>query len=255
MVRIISSLKEWSNIRKQQHSLQSLGMIATMGNLHQGHLSLCKKSTQENDLTLVTIYVNPTQFNDAQDLQNYPRTLEQDVELLQNLGGVDYCLVLSDAEIYQDEFSYQVLETQVSKLMEGEFRPGHFTGMLTIVLKLLCGVAPTRAYFGEKDYQQYLLISKMQSAFFIDCEIIPCPIIRETSGLPFSSRNSRLSLNERRIADEFAQIFLQKQQSLAWIKQGILDLGLSIDYIQEYQGRRLVAVRLGQIRLLDNYAI
>lgn len=254
MVRLVSSMAEWKEIR-QTHAHQTIGLVATMGNLHLGHLSLCETSISQNDLTVVTIYVNPTQFNDPKDLQNYPRTLAQDIALLETLEQVDYCLVLSDAEMYQDQFRYQMTETELSQILEGAFRPGHFTGMLSIVLKLLCGIRPTRAYFGEKDYQQFLLIRDMQAAFFLDCTIVSCPIIREASGLPYSSRNSRLTASERQLAEQFAAIFLQKQQSIEKIQESILNLGMSIDYLTEYQGRRLVAVRLGQIRLLDNYAI
>ncbi len=139
--------------------------------------------------------------------------------------------------------------------MEGAFRPGHFTCILSIVLKLLLAVAPQKAYFGEKDYQQYRLIQGMKQAFFMDCEIVPCPTIRELSGLPFSSRNSRLSIEERQLADSFAAVFLQKKNSLDTIKANVLALGIEIDYLQEFEGRRFIAARIGSIRVLDNYAL
>ena len=253
MTMILHSIASWKNIKKQELAGCSIGFIPTMGNLHQGHLSLCQKSALENDITVISIYVNPTQFNDTQDFSQYPRTLAQDMQQLED-AKVDYCLLLSDTEMYADDFNYQVYENQLSQTMEGIHRPGHFTGMLTIVLKLLSGVAPTNAYFGEKDYQQYLLISSMQKAFFIDCEIIACPTIREDSGLPFSSRNRRLSLEDRKLADKFAQVFLHKDVSIEDINQQIQALGIEIDYCQEYLGRRWVAVRIGPIRILDNYA-
>jgi pantoate--beta-alanine ligase len=226
-----------------------------MGNLHQGHLSLCSRSALDNEVTIVTIYVNPQQFNDPQDFSRYPRTIDADKALLNAHGGVDYCLILADAEIYADDYHYQIHERHWSQIMEGQYRPGHFTGMLTIVLKLLLGIGPCSAYFGEKDYQQYLLIQRMQAALFLDCEIIPCPIIREESGLPFSSRNRRLSASERQLADEFAILFLQKHLSLSELKTQIQALGMRIDYCEEHLGRRFIAVRIGQIRLLDNYAL
>ncbi len=253
MTMILHSIASWKNIKKQELAGRSIGFIPTMGNLHQGHLSLCQKSALENDITVISIYVNPTQFNDTQDFSQYPRTLAQDMQQLEH-ASVDYCLLLSDTEMYADDFNYQVYENQLSQTMEGVHRPGHFTGMLTIVLKLLAGVAPTNAYFGEKDYQQYLLISSMQKAFFLDCEVIACPTIREDSGLPFSSRNRRLSLEDRKLADKFAQVFLQKDVSIEDINQQIQALGIEIDYCQEYLGRRWVAVRIGPIRILDNYA-
>ena len=253
MTMILHSIASWKNIKNQELADCRIGFIPTMGNLHQGHLSLCQKSALENDVTVISIYVNPTQFNDTQDFSQYPRTLAQDIQQLED-AKVDYCLVLSDTEMYADDFNYQVSENQLSQTMEGVHRPGHFTGMLTIVLKLLAGVAPTNAYFGEKDYQQYLLISAMQKAFFLDCEVIACPTIREDSGLPFSSRNRRLSLEDRKLADRFAQVFLQQDVSIEEINQQIQALGIEIDYCQEYHGRRWVAVRIGPIRILDNYA-
>ena len=253
MTMILHSIASWKNIKKQELAGRSIGFIPTMGNLHQGHLSLCQKSALENDITVISIYVNPMQFNDTQDFSQYPRTLAQDMQQLED-AKVDYCLLLSDTEMYADDFNYQVCENQLSQTMEGVHRPGHFTGMLTIVLKLLAGVAPTNAYFGEKDYQRYLLISSMQKAFFLDCEVIACPTIREDSGLPFSSRNRRLSLEDRKLADRFAQVFLQKDVSIEDINQQIQALGIEIDYCQEYLGRRWVAVRIGPIRILDNYA-
>jgi pantoate--beta-alanine ligase len=169
--------------------------------------------------------------------------------------GVDYCLILNEAEMYADNYCYQVMENQLANTLEGPIRPGHFSGMLTVVLKLLLGVGAQKAYFGEKDYQQYLLVDGMVKSLFIDCEIIPCPIIREASLLPFSSRNSRLSVVQRQIADAFAQMFNQAHLSLNEIEAQLKTLPLSIDYLVEFKQRRIVAVRIGEIRLLDNYAI
>jgi pantoate--beta-alanine ligase len=254
MPLIFKSFQEWKQFKKAHLSQKSIGFVPTMGNLHRGHLSLCAESQKQNDVTVVSIFVNPTQFNETSDFECYPRTLEADIELLKQ-QNVDYLILPQQEEVYADQFSYQVSEHQIATQLEGEYRPGHFTGMLTIVMKLLMGVGAIRAYFGEKDYQQYLLIKGMVKSFFMDCEIIACPIIREDSLLPFSSRNSRLNVNERIIADTVAKIFNQLSVSLDEIRLELLHLGVEIDYLEERFNRRLMAVRVGAIRLLDNYAI
>ena len=253
-IHIINSIREWKTLHAQALANMSIGFVPTMGNLHQGHLSLCHASLQHHDVTVASIFINPTQFNDLNDLVNYPRTLDADLALLESIG-VDYCLVLSEDEMYQDKFQYRVSEHHFSEMMEGACRPGHFSGVLTIVLKLLLGVSPNRVYMGEKDYQQYLLIDGMVKAFFLDCEIVPCSTVREVSGLPFSSRNSRLSIEEKRLAEKFANCFLQPKLSLGEIQQQIEALGIVIDYLVEDKGRRWIAVRIGAIRILDNYSI
>lgn len=251
---IFKSFSEWKLYKKNQLSEKNIGYVPTMGNLHQGHLSLCAASQKQNDVTVVSIYVNPTQFNDSSDFDCYPRTLKADIELLKQ-QQVDYLILPEQEEVYADQFSYQVSENQIATELEGAFRPGHFTGMLTVVIKLLLGVGAGRAYFGEKDYQQYLLIKGMVKSFFIECEIIACPIIREVSLLPFSSRNSRLSPNDRQTADAVAKIFNQPHASLEDIRLKLLSLGVEIDYLEEQYNRRLMAVKVGTIRLLDNYSI
>lgn len=253
-MKVFESIEVWKAYQKQHLSNQSIGFVPTMGNLHQGHLSLCAKSQAENDVTVVSIFINPTQFNDPADFAAYPQTLTKDIELLEK-QTVDFCICPKVEELYADDYRYQVSENHISCQLEGAFRPGHFTGMLTVVLKLLLGIAPKRAYFGEKDYQQYLLVRDMVKSFFIDCEIIACPIIREPSGLPFSSRNSRLSADERAIAEEVARIFNHPNITLSQIEEQLLQLGVEIDYLAEHWHRRLMAVRVGNIRLLDNYSI
>lgn len=253
-IKVVHTLREWKQIQSEELRTLSIGFVPTMGNLHQGHISLCHASLQNHDRTVVSIFVNPTQFNDIHDLEKYPRTLDADLALLE-LNGIDYCLVLSEDELYHDDFQYRVTEHDFSQNMEGAFRPGHFTGVLTIVLKLLLGVSPQKVYMGEKDYQQYLLIDGMVKAFFLNCEIVPCQTIREPSGLPYSSRNSRLSIEEKKLADQFAHCFLQSHRLLLDIRKDIEALGIGIDYLLEEKGRRWVAVRIGSIRILDNYAI
>jgi pantoate--beta-alanine ligase len=224
-----------------------------MGALHTGHASLVKASQQDNDLTIVSIFVNPTQFNQPEDLTLYPRTLDADLTLLEQLS-VDACFIPETEQIYNDNYRFQLTENHLSQQMEGHHRPGHFTGVLTVVMKLLNLIQPTRAYFGEKDFQQLQLIQQMVTAFFMTVDIIGCPTLRESSGLPYSSRNQRLTPAQRLVADEFARIFHQNA-SLESIKTQLSALDLTIDYLEEHQQRRFIAVSLGNIRLIDNLRV
>ena len=158
-MNIVSDLKEWQAIRNSISS-KSIGFVPTMGNLHEGHRSLCEKAKLENDIAVVSIFVNPHQFNQITDFEKYPRTLEQDKALL-TAEKIDYLLLPNADAIYADNYQYKITESKLSAKLEGEYRPGHFDGVLTIVLKLLNLVQPTQAYFGEKDYQQMLLIKEM----------------------------------------------------------------------------------------------
>ncbi|KTD22242.1 pantoate--beta-alanine ligase [Legionella lansingensis] len=252
-MQIFHDLDEWLAIRRSLPTHLSLGFIPTMGNLHAGHASLYSKSKEENDVTVASIFINPTQFNRSEDFIHYPRTLEEDLDLLRNLG-VDYCLIPTEQAIYKDNYRFQIQETELCQLMEGKHRPGHFTGVLTIVMKLLNLVKPHRAYFGEKDYQQYLLINEMTKAFFMDLEVIACPTIREKSKLAFSSRNNRLNPEQRLKADKFAQIFHQHKSCESLLEE-LRENGITVEYIEEYQNRRFIAVLIGDIRLIDNYSL
>lgn len=253
-MKIFYHISEWIAFRKTLASCNSLGFVPTMGNLHRGHLSLMARSSQENDKTLASIFVNPTQFNREDDFIHYPRTLDDDLELLDK-AQVDYCLVPDKKAIYPDDYRFQLQETQLSHLMEGIHRPGHFTGMLTIVLKLLQIAGATRAYFGEKDYQQYLLIKQMAEAFFLPTTINACPTIREPSGLAYSSRNNRLTPPQKQLAEQFAQTFHQNDLPCEAIRQALEELGIVVEYVCDVDGRRFAAVTIGTIRLIDNYAI
>ena len=193
--KIIHSLQEWKAFRRQQSPEARIGFVATMGNLHQGHASLIKKSKQDNDLTVMSLYVNPTQFDNSEDLTNYPRTMEDDF-LLASKSGADVILIPEYSELYVDDYNYKICEKKISANMEGAHRKGHFDGVLTVVMKLLILVRPQRAYFGEKDYQQLHLIKGMSEAFFLDIDIIGCPTVRDENGLAMSSRNNRLSKKE-----------------------------------------------------------
>ena len=245
-MNIVTNLDAWQNIRKTLTN-KTTGFIPTMGNLHEGHLSLCERSKNENEITVVSIFVNPTQFNQLSDFDRYPRTVEQDIDLL----NVDYVLLPDPKEMYPDNYQVQINETQLSLELEGEYRPGHFTGMLTIVLKLLNLAQATRAYFGEKDYQQLLLVKKMVSALFLSTEIIGCETIRAEDGLALSSRNSQLNSAQREMARFFPQL-LNSTLGITEVSAQLKSLGFKVDYIVEKWQRRLGAVWVGDIRLIDN---
>lgn len=221
-----------------------------MGALHDGHLSLLERARRENDLVVASVFVNPAQFNDPQDLKRYPRPVAEDIKKLES-AGTDYLLLPSAEDIYPDGYRYRVTETADSAGLCGAFRPGHFDGVLTVVLKLLNLVRPARAYFGEKDYQQYRLIKGMAEAFFLDAEIIPCPTLREADGLAMSSRNLLLEPRHRALAPELYKA-LRSKSSPSEIKRKLSSLGFKPDYIEERWGRRFAAARLGKVRLIDN---
>ncbi|HAU1023977.1 TPA: pantoate--beta-alanine ligase [Legionella pneumophila] len=252
-MQIFHNLNEWIRFRNTLSPDLSLGFAPTMGNLHAGHASLFLASSKENHYTVSSLFVNPTQFNNPDDYNHYPRTVDADLELMTQ-NGVDFCILPNENEIYTDGYAYQVQENRLGQLMEGKHRPGHFNGVLTIVMKLFNLVKPTRAYFGEKDYQQLLLIQGMVKALFMDIEIKSCPTVREKSGLACSSRNNRLTPSQREIADEFAKIFHQNKSS-AMISKELEALGITVEYIEEFQGRRFAAVKIGDIRLIDNYLL
>lgn len=248
MPTIVSDPKKWSSKRKELKG--SLGFVPTMGNLHEGHLALCERARDENENVLVSLFVNPTQFNQREDYEKYARTFEADCRLLDD-AGVDYVLNPEEQALYPDGYEVQVQETVISKELEGRFRPGHFEGMLTIVLKLLNIAQADRAYFGEKDYQQFLLVKKMAEAFFIDTEIIPCPIVRQEDGLALSSRNGRLSPEERKQAVEISRL-LKSGLTDAEVLKKLEEAGFRPEYVETKWDRRLAAAWLGDVRLIDN---
>lgn len=248
----VSSIKEWRALQNELRGKQ-VGFVPTMGHLHAGHMSLCERAKRENDVTVVSIFVNPTQFNQARDLELYPRTVEQDKDLLSQCG-VDYLFLPDADEIYADQYQVQVSETELTKVLEGEFRPGHFSGMLTVVLKLLNIIQPYRAYFGEKDYQQLLLVKKMVEALFLPIEIIACETMRAPDGLALSSRNSRLNAEQRQLAAHLPALLKQMIPVESIIEQ-LKGLGFKVDYVTEKWQRRLAAVWLDDVRLIDNIAI
>lgn len=252
-IQIYHDIAKWFEARRKFDPDQIIGFVPTMGALHAGHLSLIRRSVADNDITIVSIYVNPTQFNDQNDLNNYPIDLEQDIKLLQNLG-VDYVLCPKYEEIYHDNYRFQIREDSFSKLFCGKDRPGHFDGVLTVVMKLFNLVRADKAYFGEKDYQQLTLIKDMVSAFFMGVEIIACPTMREEDGLAMSSRNRLLNPRERKLAPKFNQI-LKMQIPKESVTEKLEVAGFKVDYVEDYKNRRWAAVRLGNVRLIDNEKI
>ncbi|MEM1437248.1 MAG: pantoate--beta-alanine ligase [Pseudomonadota bacterium] len=251
-MKVLRNLEEWRALRATL--CDSLGFVPTMGALHDGHASLIEASVRGNTLTAVSIYVNPTQFNNASDLDNYPDTLSADLRLAET-RGVDFVLLPTYEELYADDYRYGVIERTESQTLCGEHRPGHFDGVLTVVLKLLNLVQPNRAYFGEKDYQQYELIRDMAASFFLPTGIVPCPTVRESDGLAMSSRNLRLTPEDRALAPALPRA-LRSTGSDESIAAELTALGFVIDYVVTRNGRRYGAATLGQganeVRLIDN---
>ena len=248
MPSIVSDPKSWQKQRKELKG--TLGFVPTMGNLHEGHIALARRAKAENDHVLVSLFVNPTQFNQRADYEKYARTFDTDVKLLGD-AGVDFVLYPDEPAMYPDKYDVQVIEKTVSKELEGEFRPGHFEGMLTVVLKLLNIAQADRAYFGEKDFQQLTLVRKMTEAFFIPTEIVPCPTIRQEDGLALSSRNGRLSPEQRGQAVEISRL-LKSSLSDDEIMKKLSEAGFRPEYVATKWGRRLAAAWLGDVRLIDN---
>jgi pantoate--beta-alanine ligase len=250
-MKTYTDLSAWRDERRRQaRAGVTLGLVPTMGALHDGHLSLVRRSRAENDRTLVTIFVNPTQFDDPKDLAAYPRTLEDDLSLLQS-EGTDFVLVPAAVDLYPDGYRYRVTEVEQSRELEGAFRPGHFDAVLTVVLKLLQLAAADRAYFGEKDWQQLTLVQGMAHAFFLPTAIIACPTVREATGLAMSSRNRRLSAEDRRKAPDLHRV-LSSASTADEAERDLLADGFTVDYVEDREARRLAAVRLGGVRLIDN---
>ncbi len=251
-MRQITTVKDMKSIRRNLQD-KKIGFVPTMGALHDGHLSLIKKCRDENEIAVVSIYLNETQFNDVDDFKNYPTSLEDDLKKLK-LAGVDSVFLPNYQEMYPQQYRYRVHETLESKDLCGKDRPGHFDGVLTVVLKLLNIVEPTQAYFGEKDYQQLSLIQGMVQSFFLNTKIVGCPTTRNSEGLALSSRNKKLNENELKKATFFAQQ-LKMGSDLQELKKNLEDSSIEVDYLKETNNRRFAAVRIGSVRLIDNVKI
>jgi len=259
---------------------KSTGFVPTMGALHEGHLSLVRRARQENDISVVSIFVNPIQFGPSEDFQKYPRDIEGDAEKLRR-EGVDILFMPDITAMYPKGFVTHVEVGEISEKLCGAFRPGHFRGVATVVAKLFNIVKPVRAYFGQKDFQQTVVIGKMVKDLAMDIDVVTCPTIRERDGLAMSSRNAYLNEGHREAS---AVIYRCLRKASDLIKSGIIDLeavkkamheGLlrepavsEIDYAGIYDPETLnepseimeamllaVAVRIGDTRLIDNIFI
>jgi pantoate--beta-alanine ligase len=258
---------------------RTIGLTPTMGALHEGHLSLVRACRQQCGFTVVTIFINPTQFGAAEDLHTYPRSLDKDLETLAACG-VDLVFAPAEAEVYPAGFSTYVEPPAVAAPLEGRCRPGHFRGVATIVLKLLHMAGPDEAFFGAKDYQQSLVIRRMVEDFNIPVRVQVCPTVRETDGLAMSSRNQRLSREDRRRAtalsrslERAAQLAAQGERDAGVIRRAMRrvfdEAGIvRVDYIALVRPETLedldrldgpavaaVAAHVGGVRLIDNRCI
>ena len=217
----------------------SIGLVPTMGALHEGHASLVRRSVAENDVTVVSVFLNPTQFNDPKDLERYPRTLEADCELL-DACGADIVFAPGVEEIYPEPdtrcFSYPPTDS----VMEGAMRPGHFNGVCQIVSKLFSYVEPDKAYFGEKDYQQIAVIRRMVADLGFGLEIVPCPVIRQTDGLAMSSRNTLLSDEERQKAANIYRVLNESRT-----------LGLTVQQTHDYVVNEIDAIPMLEVQYFN----
>lgn len=228
----------------------TIGFVPTMGALHTGHISLVERAGSENDRVILSIYVNPTQYDDPDDLRNYPRPLEDDIAAAED-AGVDAVFLPDDGQIYPEGYRFRVSENSVSRTLEGAHRDGHFDGVLTVVMKLFGIVRPNRAYFGEKDWQQLQLVREMAAAFFLDLDVVSCPVVREKDGLAMSSRNVHLNRTQRRLAPELHRLLASGKPETV-IRSALEERGFEVDYIHRDGDRMLGAVRLGNVRLIDN---
>lgn len=255
---------------------KSVGLVPTMGALHEGHASLVQRSVAENDVTVVSVFVNPTQFNDKGDLERYPRTLDADCALLSSLGA-NYVFAPSVEEVYPEPDTRVFDFAPLDKVMEGVYRPGHFNGVAQIVSKLFMYVEPDRAYFGEKDFQQLAIIRKMVRQLGFKLQVVGCPIVREKDGLALSSRNTLLTPEQRITAlaiskTLFASLDYAKLHTLTETKQMVEQAiagteGLELEYYEVVDGNTLqpvaswddtdyivgcITVYCGKVRLIDN---
>lgn len=276
-MKVISTIAELRKVLDEHRTAgKTIGLVPTMGALHNGHASLVERSVADNDITVVSIFVNPTQFNDKNDLRNYPRDLKADCALLDKVGA-DIAFAPEVEEMYPEPDTRVFSFAPLDEVMEGPFRPGHFNGVALIVSKLFYAVEPHRAYFGEKDFQQLAIIREMVRQLSLSLEIVGCPIVREQDGLAMSSRNMLLTAEERERAVKISQTLFKSLEiagnnSLAYTKAYVEDAmnsteGFRLDYYQIVDGNTLqpienwedssyivgcIALFCGNIRLIDN---
>lgn len=278
-MRLVQTINEMKRLSKEAIDKgKTIGFVPTMGYLHEGHLSLVKKAREDNDIVVVSIFVNPTQFGPNEDFNRYPRDLERDLRLLEPLN-VDYVFYPSVEEMYPKNYSVYVDEVELSKYLCGAKRPGHFRGVCTVVTKLFNIVKPTRAYFGQKDAQQFRILRRMVQNLNMDIEMIEMPIVRESDGLAMSSRNVYLNEEERKEATRLHKSLLKAKEliesgerDVSKIKNLMLEILnhplLKIDYveivdeetlkpIEKIEGKVIIAlaVFVGKARLIDNMII
>jgi pantoate--beta-alanine ligase len=276
-MKIVHTIKDLDNtLEPFRTKVFSIGFVPTMGALHEGHLSLVRKCVKDNSICVTSIFVNPTQFNDKTDLETYPRTPERDYEMLE-AAGCHYVFAPSTEEMYPVPDERSFCFGTVGEVMEGARRPGHFNGVAQVVSKLFEIVKPHRAYFGEKDFQQVAVVREMTAQLKLPVQIIACPIVREPDGLAMSSRNMRLTPEERRVAPKIAAALKESN-----VLRSVMTVSETVDYVlaeldaeplfkTEYfeivDGHTLlplkdwsastskvgcIAVRCGAVRLIDN---
>jgi len=274
IIHTIAVLKRY--LEHERAEKKTIGLVPTMGALHAGHISLVNRCVAENDICVVSIFVNPTQFNDKNDLLKYPRTLETDCELLKS-AGCSVVFIPEIDEMYPEPdtriFNFGILE----QVMEGAFRPSHFNGVAQIVSKLFDIIQPDKAYFGEKDFQQLAIIREMVKQLQLKVKIVSCPIVREKDGLAMSSRNTRLNVSERESASKISEILFKSRSfagkiTVSDLKEQVIEsinkvLSLRVEYFDIVDGNTLlsianwedsndvvacIAVFCGEVRLIDN---
>ena len=282
-MKIITSKKELQKtVLECKNAQKTIGLVPTMGALHEGHASLVKRAVRENDICVVSVFVNPTQFNNKEDLAKYPRNIERDAELLSSIGA-HFVFAPTPEEMYSAEEMNTTFEFDfagLDQVMEGKMRPGHFNGVVQVVSRLFYLVQPDKAYFGEKDFQQLAIIHHMverssMAGTFGNLQIIDCPIVREESGLALSSRNERLSAEEKQTALAISKTLFESLQwakdglSVEQVKQRVIDTinavkGLEVEYYEIVDQTTLlptntfhhaigcVTVYCGPVRLIDN---
>ncbi|MDE7451981.1 MAG: pantoate--beta-alanine ligase [Paramuribaculum sp.] len=274
IIRTVAELERRTEQLRRQGL--SIGLVPTMGALHAGHMSLIARARKENDIVVTSVFVNPTQFNNPDDLKTYPRAEKADCKLLEE-GGVDIAFIPSVEEIYPEPDTRVFELGPVAEVMEGAMRPGHFNGVAQIVSKLFAMTHPTRAYFGEKDFQQIAVIRKMAELEGFELEIVPCPICREDDGLALSSRNVRLTPAQRAIAPAIAKTLVSsvdwaKDHTVDQTKRFVIDTvnsfpHMNVEYYEIVDGKTMqpikswedtrepvgcITVFCGDVRLIDN---
>ena len=236
MIEVMTGVPEaHARFREIRSGGATLGLVPTMGALHAGHTSLIERARADNDRVTVSIFVNPTQYDDPADLEKYPRTFESDLEKAE-VAGADMVFAPDFRDLYPENYRFRVTEAPFSQRLEGAHRKGHFDGVLTVVLKLLNIVRPHRAYFGEKDWQQLQLVQGMVNALFVDTEIVPCPTVRETDGLAMSSRNALLPEEHRRLAPRLHAV-LTAGRPVADTVAELEAAGFDVDYVERWNER------------------